>query len=112
MATEKFERAEQAFLRKKNSVPQFENIPLNLQQGMIRYTNCPPGTVNQICAIWRKSTTYGNTLVVDPSYKQDMNDIILACPVPLGRILYGDGFQVDTWDGKIEECLHNQWLDS
>ena len=78
--------------------PPFEMIPLNLQQGMIRATSVPEGTLNQIVAIYSR---HRQKLLILPAWRDDEDAIRAMCPMDDFILEYADSFHIDSWDGKL-----------
>jgi len=78
----------------------FQVIPLNLQQGMIRATDVPKGTVNQIVAIY---SYHAQKLLISVGWRSEEEAIRAACPVESFIVQYADSFHIDSWDGKLNK---------
>ena len=78
----------------------FESIPLNLQQGLVRVTwdGMPSNLTNQIVAIY---SDYKNVMIISPEWAEERKDILSSCSLVGLDVVYGDAFHVDTWDNKI-----------
>lgn len=84
------------------------HVPLNLEEGLIHTGR--EKVSNTVCAIYHK---HKNILIVRPEYRYQIDSIVAKADEILGRrpeVRYGDCFQVDTWDKKIQnlEKLESQ----
>jgi hypothetical protein len=79
----------------------YKVISINLQQTLIVVDE--PIT----CCVRAVYTKHNGLLILNPVFGEDDEETILDLCQEIGinpeHIMYGDGFQVDTWDEKIKK---------
>lgn len=91
----------------KETKYQFESIPLNLNQGIIRvsYDLMPENLINQIVAVW---SSHKEVLAITVEWKEEREAILKACPVTDAAVFICDHFHIDTWDNRIDNSNHKR----
>ena len=79
---------------------EFENIPLNLQQGMIRAKTLKENTINQVVAIY---SHHKRLLLIRVDWRDQEEEIKKVCPIETCAAHYADSFHIDTWDNRLDK---------
>jgi CTP:phosphocholine cytidylyltransferase-like protein len=82
-----------------------QKIPVNMQQSVI-WTQQPEAS-NTICAITHQ---HRDVIVVMAGFQGILPEITECAGIENPTILYGDSFNVDTWDYRVKKFLKEYYL--
>jgi hypothetical protein len=82
-----------------------QKIPVNMQQSVI-WTQ-QPEVSNTICAITHQ---HRDVIVVMAGFQGILPEITECAGIENPTILYGDSFNVDTWDYRVKKFLKEYYL--